>query len=309
MNLSNTGGGGRGDDKGDVVGAVILHSMSSFYCKLFAIILCSDKKQFWLRGGSYHYHHGMKAGENTLDALVTRVATQSVLQQRSFVKQDFLNRYIQFMTTPGSHNDTYAGTCHRMFFKNWRDGIAPEQCPDNDSHNVDAIDALMIVPPIALLHLQSTPEVRAQAIKAAIQTTRNSTIVLDYANVYADMLLSVVKGSSITDAAINAGRQIGLDVAVVARRLTSDPMVACYIDSSFPALLIFAYRYGDQGIEALLLASTNAGGENVARGSLLGALAGAKYGRSGLPESLVRGLVLSDELQRESSELSDLICG
>lgn len=28
MNLSNTGGGGRGDDKGDVVGTVILHSKS-----------------------------------------------------------------------------------------------------------------------------------------------------------------------------------------------------------------------------------------------------------------------------------------
>jgi hypothetical protein len=28
MNLSNTGGGGRGDDKGDVVGSVILHGMN-----------------------------------------------------------------------------------------------------------------------------------------------------------------------------------------------------------------------------------------------------------------------------------------
>ena len=40
MNLSNTGGGGRGSDKDSIVGEVILH----------------DKKKFWLRGGSYHYH-------------------------------------------------------------------------------------------------------------------------------------------------------------------------------------------------------------------------------------------------------------
>lgn len=46
MNLSNTGGGGRGSDQGSIVGDVILHG----------------KKQFWLRGAGYHYHHGMKAG-------------------------------------------------------------------------------------------------------------------------------------------------------------------------------------------------------------------------------------------------------
>ena len=41
MQLSNTGGGGRGSDQGDVVGGVILH----------------DKKQYWRRGGQFHYHH------------------------------------------------------------------------------------------------------------------------------------------------------------------------------------------------------------------------------------------------------------
>jgi len=46
MNLSNTGGGGRGCDHGDVIGTVINHG----------------KKKFWLRGGNYHYHLGLEAG-------------------------------------------------------------------------------------------------------------------------------------------------------------------------------------------------------------------------------------------------------
>lgn len=46
MNLSNTGGGGRGSDTGDIIGKVILHG----------------KKKYWLRGGSYHYHLGLDAG-------------------------------------------------------------------------------------------------------------------------------------------------------------------------------------------------------------------------------------------------------
>jgi ADP-ribosylglycohydrolase len=63
----------------------------------------------------------------------------------------------------------------------------------------------------------------------------------------------------------------------------SDPMVACYIDSSYPALLFFAYKYADN-VEAAILANANAGGENVARGSLLGALVGAAHGIVGFPK-------------------------
>lgn len=59
-------------------------------------------------------------------------------------------------------------------------------------------------------------------------------------------------------------------------------MVACYIDSSFPALLHFAYKYADSPEQAVL-ANANAGGENVARGSLLGALMGAAHGMQGWP--------------------------
>jgi hypothetical protein len=59
MNLSNTGGGGRGSDKGDIVGNVILHG----------------KKKYWGRGLDFHYHVGLKAGENTLEAQLTRLIT------------------------------------------------------------------------------------------------------------------------------------------------------------------------------------------------------------------------------------------
>lgn len=44
-------------------------------------------------------------------------------------------------------------------------------------------------------------------------------------------------------------------------------MSACYIDSAFPTLLYYAAKYGDDPEQALLR-STNAGGENVARGAL-----------------------------------------
>jgi hypothetical protein len=42
----------------------------------------------------------------------------------------FLDDYVQFMTTPGSHNDTYAESFHRDFFKNWAAGVPPEKCSE-----------------------------------------------------------------------------------------------------------------------------------------------------------------------------------
>merc|ERR1712224_1043908 len=47
-------------------------------------------------------------------------------------------------------NDCYASTCHRMFFANLSRGLPPEKCPDNDNHNVDTIDGLIMGVPVVL---------------------------------------------------------------------------------------------------------------------------------------------------------------
>lgn len=90
MNLSNTGGGGRGSDKGDIIGNVINHG----------------KKKYWVRGGNFHYHLGLEAGENTLEVQLTRLLTQGIIAIGEFQKDVWLQSYMTFMTTPGSHNDT-----------------------------------------------------------------------------------------------------------------------------------------------------------------------------------------------------------
>jgi len=81
-------------------------------------------------------------------------------------------------------------------------------------------------------------------------------------------------------------------------------MVACYIESSFPALLHFAYKYADSPEQAVL-ANANAGGENVARGSLLGALMGAAHGSTGfdawngwMRDELLRGKEIEQEIDQ-----------
>jgi hypothetical protein len=128
MSLSNTGGAGRGNNKSDLVGQVILHG----------------KKKYWGRGANYHYHTTLAAGENTLEASLVRVMLKTLAgSPAQATVQDklhaFRDKYVTFMTTPGTHNDAYASTCHRMFFANREQGLALDECPDNDHHNVDSM--------------------------------------------------------------------------------------------------------------------------------------------------------------------------
>jgi len=291
MQLSNTGGGGRGGDEGDVVGGVILH----------------DKKQYWRRGGQFHYHHTLDAGENTLEAVLAREMIRSLTSTGGrFSAQDFQQRYIALMTTPGTHNDTYASTCHRMFFQKWRSGIAPEKCPDNDGHNVDTMDGLVLPSVVALAALVRGDglEEAAKQGSEALAVTRASSVLPQYVQIMTAFLSKLLQSTPLaTAAAQTAEEAYGSDLSeAVRKRGNTDPVVACYIGGSFPALLHFAYKYGSSSASDALLASANAGGENVHRNEVFGLLLGASQGRDGL-KGFEEGLKNFHELETEIAAL------
>jgi ADP-ribosylglycohydrolase len=211
MNLSNTGGAGRGSDKGDIVGGVILHG----------------KKKFWLRGGNYHYHHGMKPGENTLEAQLSRVMMRSLTSTGGAADtDDFRQKYITFMTTPGSHNDTYASTCHRMFFENFSSGVPPEQCPSNDHHNVDSVDALVLPVPVILANLDKSASELKELVSQTINVTRGTKTLDVVGGCLADMLVRVINGEDLKTVVTQVGASLGVDVPRMVQGATSDPMTA-----------------------------------------------------------------------------------
>lgn len=126
MPRSNTDGAGRGsynEDRTTVIGDVINHG----------------KKPYWNPRTSFHYHGTLAAGENTLEAQLSRLLVRTIAARGGVDDAAFRDAYVAWMTTPGSHNDSYASTCHRMFFANYAHGKRdPADCPDNDRHNVDA---------------------------------------------------------------------------------------------------------------------------------------------------------------------------
>jgi hypothetical protein len=121
-----------------------------------------------------------------------------------FSASEFRARYITFMTTPGSHNDAYASTCHRMFFANLKHkGLAPEKCPDNDSHNVDTIDGILPVIATALANLQSDRATQVATASECMAVTRRSQQLPKYGAIFSDCLTSVASNQDDLNSAVS----------------------------------------------------------------------------------------------------------
>ena len=212
MSLSDTGGGGRGSDQGTVVGDIILHG----------------KRKYWARGGDYHYHRGMTAGENTLEVTISRRAYMDSLVENGMElrREDVRERYITLMTTPDSHNDTYAGTCHRMFFANRANGLPLDECPDNDQHNVDTIDGLVNLVPVVCAAAAHSGGEAAVGTAAGVATTlfRRSSALPQYGRLYGTMLLQLLEGGELRSTVTDAARAAHVDLVRMGRQ--SDPTTA-----------------------------------------------------------------------------------
>lgn len=71
---------------------------------------------------------GLHAGENTLNMLCSLRAARALVSggfadvSVPAARAAVLSDYVQFLTTPGSHADTYAESFHRSFFADWQEG-------------------------------------------------------------------------------------------------------------------------------------------------------------------------------------------
>ncbi|KAG1663735.1 hypothetical protein FOA52_006104 [Chlamydomonas sp. UWO 241] len=305
MALSNTGGHGRGGQEGRTIGDVINHG----------------KHEFWGKPG-VHYHQGMAAGDNTLNALCARVVMRGIAAQGTYDWRSTLSSYVSFMTTPGSHNDTYAESFHRDFFSNWANGVPPEECArGTEGHNTAQIGGFVMLPPVILSQSGKGTEAARTACSRHLTLTHESSKLASYADLYSDMLYKLVNEptSNLRDtlrtmasghmrldklfASGYSGGRLDLDKLLASglddRRVVHSTFgSACYIEDSFPSMTYLAFKYAD-AFDKGVLSNTNVGGENCHRGAALGALLGAGIGESGIPRYLIEGLHESAAIKKE----------
>lgn len=144
-----------------------------------------------------HYHHAMKAGENTLHLRVAEVAMQHIVekwtqqQQQKHQKQEreknipssppydlqsYAQSFISFMTSPHAHPDTYIGGAMRYFFARYAEtGIV-----ENHGLNDPCVSGLTLIIPLILLlaHPKGEEiEQRYQLIKRHLFLTHASPLL------------------------------------------------------------------------------------------------------------------------------------
>lgn len=172
---------------------------------------------------------------------------KSIVANKGVFNEDhFRDEYIKFMTTPGSHNDTYASSCHRIFFANLVHGKkSPKDCPEDDGHNIAGIDGLVLPTIVALAvgaRSDSTPEVASQMAANCADVTRRSDVLHKAAGVWGTLVYQSVKPEAVDmqTALEEAAKKLGF------RKPNGnglDEMTPCYLDQSMPALLDSIARY------------------------------------------------------------------
>ncbi|KAL6078816.1 DUF608 domain-containing protein, variant 2 [Balamuthia mandrillaris] len=261
------------DDDKEVIGRVILH----------------DKKRYWTCGQkNIHYHHGMRPGENTLNLLVLRVLLRSVVERGSYDADAFLQRYVEFMTTPGSHNDTFAEGFHRDFFANYDKGVPLQQCAGKEGHDTASIGGLVMIPAMVMLYHGDGVEVATDKALQHLRLTHRSQKLEGHVRIFVKLFYQLLTLSP--SASSSSSLQAIMEEAILAlnnlkhssssllhslrRRQSKEGRkkdakeeeeeeeemedddvemvaklgMACYIESSLSVVLHLAYKYALFGV-------------------------------------------------------------
>ncbi|KAL3847271.1 hypothetical protein ACJMK2_018191 [Sinanodonta woodiana] len=318
-----------------VIGSVILH----------------DKLKYWTSGDrSTHYHQGMKSGDSTLNTIVALQIMKTIQrcdhncqQPDREVRGEVLADYVKFMTTPGSHNDTYAESYHRSFFKDWSALPEPPTSPKDllefsekryitkskgsPDSQLTVIGALVTAIPWILRNAHKKETECAKETVEFIKLTHPVPSLIPFVDLYARLLHAVLNGHDLRQEILKflghselGGPQKRETILKLLEKAESHPKdseprlkacqsaigmlgSACYIEGAMSSMLFIALEYADD-FQGGVLANANCGGENCHRGSALGALLGASAVNKG------QGLPqhLKDRLDSSKLDLINLSC-
>ena len=320
----------------------ILHRHASFYRTNY-----SDNSKSSGDKIKYHYHHGLKAGENTLGASLVRVLIRSVVKNRFYSDKDFLMDFIDYLSVPGKNRDPYTETYIRKWFENYSRGVPPESCAElqKNSWSIDANGG--VIRPLVISMLADNSYKGIGIAVEHMNLTHRSENIVSALSILVPLLNSLLNGSDKTETLKKYSSLIHLpeirgkdlisyyvknngpeniserdmwrlhtklkdesfDVEDFSRKYQEEEVTgtylstACYPEHGIPLLLYFAWKYSSD-MEGALLANTNAGGDNVHRGMILGLIMGASG--SSVSDKLIKGLADYSSLKDEIELFSDL---
>ncbi len=235
-----------------------------------------DQAVYWGRRG-VHYHQFLRVGENTLNFQLAVALFEQVKSAGSYDAEAWIEKYCDWMLTPGRHRDTYVEECHRAFFTNYARGKKWRNCGVDDVH----IGGLASVPALIAALGPGHSDLREVAREHVSITHKNSDVLRA-----ADTLVRIHSAIEIGKASLEEAlfseasdyiskRKVEawskeVDEVVVGEILSS----ACYIKDAFPAALYLVWKYS-RDFSGGIIANANLGGDNCHRGAVVGSLLGA----------------------------------
>jgi ADP-ribosyl-[dinitrogen reductase] hydrolase len=254
-----------------------------------------DQAQYWGKR-DIHYHQFLQAGENTLNLQLARELLLLLEAEGSYSAASWLNRLITFMTTPGSHQDTYIEEYLRHFFSNYGKGQEPSCCGRKDEKHIGGF-SLMLPLTIAL---SMNPAAAYEISLQHLALTHGGPVMRQWGALLSVTLLNLLQGETLSQSITAGAKQSALDLDVqTLQHLTDYPdsivvgrhfSSACYVEQSVPATLYLALKYQNSPEDGMI-ANTMCGGDNAGRGAVLGALLGALNGQQGWPTRWIDGLL------------------
>jgi ADP-ribosylglycohydrolase len=304
MSLHSTNGGGRrskeSKNQKEIIGDVIL----------------KGKRNKWGIANT-HYHQGMPAGSNTLNAHCARAVTRSLTANSAKYSQDaFIESYISLLTSdPPKHPDTYAESYHRAFFANFENGVPPQKCGAK-THDTASIGGLVTLAPIVISErfagtsLEATQRICMEHLWLTHPDKALAQISSDYVSLLDALLFrnEQQKPHFLKEFLSKQFKNLNFEQLEKKARDGDEAIVgqlfstACYISDSWPSVLYLAYRYHVNILDGLI-SNTNLGGDNVHRGSVLGVLLGIANAKT--VDSLFNKLVDNKIIHEEIKNLLD----
>ncbi len=158
----------------------------------------------------YHYHHGLKAGENTLGANLVRVLMRSVIKKGDYEPQNFLNDFVSYMSFSNNNRDPYLEIYIRKWFENYSQGLPAELCAasQRDTWSIAAHGGI-IRPLVLSLLKKSSFEALGTAISHQ-QLTHRSEEISSSLGLLVPFLTDLLQGCSAEDLLQKFTRQIPL---------------------------------------------------------------------------------------------------
>ena len=176
----------------------------------------------------YHYHHGLKAGENTLNAHLTRVLMRSVITRGGYDSSAFLDDFIAYMTTPGLNPDPYQEVFLRRWFENWCGGAPAHASAQMQRDNWSIGSHGGMIRPMVLSMLSETPFVgMGMALEHQVLTHRSELLGSALA-VCVPALFNLLSGQDSKKVFDAAARQIHLP------DIRGEDLLAKYRDAKGP---------------------------------------------------------------------------